>query len=142
MHLSLHSDYSLRVLMFLTLRGDAKASIDEIATAFDISANHLVKVVHNLSKLGFIETSRGRGGGMRLARRPEAIRVGDVVRQTESLDIIECFDKATNTCRIARICALRGALAEATGAFLATLDGYTLADITRNTQALARRLES
>ena len=141
MHLSLHSDYALRVLMYLVVHEGEQVSIDRIATAFDISANHLVKVVHALGKQGFIETRRGRGGGLRLARDPAAIGLGEVVRSTESLALVECFDPATNTCPIDKGCGLKGALGAAMQAFLATLDSYTLADVTRNERTLRRRLQ-
>lgn len=132
MRLTRYSDYSLRVLMYLAVCPGHAATIAEISGAYGISKAHLMKVAHELGRTGFLTTLRGRGGGLRLARAPGEIRVGDVVRQTESpMDLVECFDPATSHCRIERICALRGALDEALEAFLATLDGYTLADLVR-----------
>lgn len=130
MRLTRYSDYSLRVLMYLGVRPGELATIDEISTAYGISKAHLMKVVHELGRAGYVETVRGRGGGLRLVQSLDAIRVGDVVRHTEgTMDLVECFDPATNTCRIESACSLRGVLEEALGAFLTTLDGYTLADL-------------
>lgn len=128
--LTLYTDYSLRVLMYLAVQPERLVTIDEISRAYDISRAHLMKVVHALGRAGFVETSRGRGGGLRLARPLDSIAVGDVVRRTEDrMDLVECFDPATSRCRIEPVCALRKALEEASDAFLATLDGYTLADL-------------
>lgn len=136
MRLTRYSDYSLRVLMYLAARPGHTATIAEISRAYGISKAHLMKVVHELGRTGFLTTMRGRGGGLHLARTPDEIRVGDVVRQTEDpMDLVECFDPATSQCRIERICALRGALDEALEAFLSTLDGYTLADLVRRRRA-------
>jgi Rrf2 family nitric oxide-sensitive transcriptional repressor len=130
MRLTQYSDYSLRVLMYLGVRPGQLATIDEISQAYGISKAHLMKVVHELGRAGYLETVRGRGGGLRLAQDLAAIGVGDVVRHAEGhMDLVECFDPETNTCRIAPACALRGVLAEALEAFLATLDEYTLADL-------------
>ncbi len=116
--------------MYLGLRRNQLATIDEISKAYGISRAHLMKVVHELGRAGYLETVRGRGGGLRLAQDLDAIRVGDVVRRTEAnMDLVECFDTKTNTCRIESACALRGVLEEALEAFMATLDGYTLADL-------------
>lgn len=142
MRLTRHSDYGLRVLMYLGVRPDHLATIDEIAQAYGISRAHLMKVVNGLGRAGFVETVRGRGGGLRLARPAGEIGLGDVVRSTEGrMDLVECFDPETNACRIEPVCALRGVLEEALAAFLETLDGYTLADLTaRRRGALARLL--
>ena len=130
MHLSLFSDYSLRVLMFAALKGESFL-LDEVTAAYGISRNHLAKVVHNLSKLGYLETQRGRGGGISLARPAEEIRIGKLVKETENQPIlVECFDPATNTCPINGCCRLKGILAESMAAFYATLDRYTLKDLT------------
>lgn len=129
MHLSLFSDYSLRVLMFAALKGEAFV-LDEVTAAYGISRNHLAKVVQNLAKLGYLETQRGRGGGIQLAISPEAIQIGKLVRQTECRSIlIECFDPATNTCPLIRCCSLKGVLAEAMNAFYTSLDRHTLQDL-------------
>lgn len=129
MRLSLFSDYSLRVLMFAALKGET-FSLSEAAEAYDISRHHLVKVVNNLAKLGYLETRRGRGGGIALGMQPEDIRIGMVVRRTEDTPfIVECFDEQHNTCPINGSCRLKGALAQAVNAFYETLDRHTLRDL-------------
>jgi Rrf2 family nitric oxide-sensitive transcriptional repressor len=134
MKLSLFSDYSLRTLMFAALKGEVFL-IDEVTAAYGISRNHLAKVVHNLGKLGYLDTQRGRGGGIRLAIAPEEIRIGKLVRETENQSVIvECFDPATNTCPISGCCSLKGLLAEAMGAFYSSLDRHTLRDLVSGSQ--------
>lgn len=141
MRLTSFTDYSLRVLMYLAADPDRRATIGEIAQAFDISENHLMKVVHALGKAGLLANVRGRGGGVELARAPETISIGAVVRETEGDAIpAECFDRETNTCGIVRACRLRGVLDEAVAAFHAVLDRYTLADLSQNRRAIARIL--
>ena len=129
MELSQFTDYSLRVLMFAGCERDRLCSVAEIADSYGISRHHLVKVVHRLAKLGYLRTVRGRGGGLELAGEPEDIKVGEVVRQTESFGLVECFRPGENRCGISSCCVLKGVLAEAKGAFLQSLDGYTLADL-------------
>jgi Rrf2 family transcriptional regulator, nitric oxide-sensitive transcriptional repressor len=142
MKLTSFTDYSLRVLIFLAAEPGRRATIAEIASVFDIKQNHLTKVVHFLGRQGFVETLRGKGGGLMLAMAPEDIVVGHVVRQTEGVDLpAECFDPANNTCRISRICRLRGVLKRATQAFYAVLDDCTLADLVHNDRALAKMLQ-
>ena len=129
MKLSLFSDYSLRVLMFAALKG-AAFRVDEVTAAYGISRNHVAKVIHTLAQLGYLETRRGRGGGIQLARPAGEIRIGKVVRQTEDQPVIvECFDPATNTCPIIGSCQLKGVLAEAMNAFYVTLDRHTLQEL-------------
>jgi Rrf2 family nitric oxide-sensitive transcriptional repressor len=141
MQLTQFSDYSLRALIYLGLRDGALATIEEIAAAYGISESHLTKVVHKLGRLGVIDTVRGRGGGMRLSRRPADINIGATVRLTEgNLTIVECFDVVHNTCPIAPVCGLNGVLGEALQAFMAVLDRYTLADIIQNRRDLAALL--
>lgn len=135
MRLSLFTDYSLRVLMFAALKGGS-FSLSEVAEAYDISRHHLVKVVNYLAKLGYLETRRGRGGGIALAMQPEDIRIGMVVRRTEDTPfIVECFDKQHNTCPINGSCRLKGALAQAVNAFYETLDHHTLRDLVAGADA-------
>jgi Rrf2 family nitric oxide-sensitive transcriptional repressor len=129
MQLTRYTDYSLRVLIYLAVHQEELATIEEIAKAYGISRAHLTKIVHQLGLAGYVETVRGRGGGLRLAQPPENIRIGEVVRHTETMPLVECFDPKTSHCRIEPVCDLRAALKDALGAFLRTLDGYTLADL-------------
>jgi Rrf2 family nitric oxide-sensitive transcriptional repressor len=141
MQLTTFSDYSLRVLMYLGLHGERLATIGEVARAYGVSENHLVKVVHHLAQRGYIETTRGKGGGMRLARPPDRINVGEVVRGTEeNLTLVECFDRATSDCRIEPACVLKGILHRAVDAFFAALERYTLADLLVTKPRLTRLL--
>jgi Rrf2 family nitric oxide-sensitive transcriptional repressor len=141
--LTRYSDYSLRVLIYLALDPERLVTIEDIAQGYDISKAHLMKVVHQLGLRGYVETVRGRGGGLRLARRPEEIRVGEVVRWTEEMDLVECFDPASSQCAIEPVCGLRSALHEALAAFLAALDRYTIADLVeRRRKPLARLLDA
>jgi Rrf2 family nitric oxide-sensitive transcriptional repressor len=141
MQLTRYTDYSLRVLTLLALEPGRVTTVAEISGAYAISRAHLMKVVHELGQAGFLETIRGRGGGVRLARAPEAIRVGDVVRHAEgAMALVECFDPATSRCRIEPACGLRSVLDEALGAFMQTLDGYSLADLVARRRAPLTRL--
>ena len=141
MRLTTFSDYSLRVLMYLGVHDARLATVGEIAAAYGVSENHLVKVVHYLAQQGYIETLRGKGGGMRLARSPAKINVGEVVRGAEeSLTLVECFDKATSGCRIEDACLLKGVLGRAMDAFFVVLDRHTLADLLMPKPRLARIL--
>ena len=137
MKLTTFSDYTLRVLMFLALNRDRLATIPEIAAAYDISENHLMKVVHQLARSGVIESVRGKGGGIRLAHEPEAIRLGQIVRASEgSAPIVECLSDDAATCRIAPACRLTNILVHAFDALYAALDDYTLADLVRSPREL------
>ncbi|AMX83588.1 Rrf2 family transcriptional regulator [Geobacillus subterraneus] len=138
MQLTNYTEYALRVLLFLgTLEEGEKTNIKEISTAFSLSEHHLSKIVHELGKLGYIETIRGRNGGIRLAKRPEEIVIGAVVRETEdNLSLVECFAAHGNECVLTPACRLRFALREALEAFLRVLDAYTLADLLENRTSL------
>lgn len=139
MRLSLFTDYSLRVLMFAALKGGS-FSLSEVAASYTISRHHLVKVVNYLAKLGYLETRRGRGGGIALGMQPEDIRIGMVVRRTEDTPfIVECFDLQHNTCPINGSCRLKGALAQAVNAFYETLDRHTLRDLVSGTAGTAMK---
>lgn len=134
MRLSTFSDYNLRVLMYLGIQPDRLTTIAEIAAAHEISENHLMKVVHQLGRSGYIETVRGKGGGMRLAWPPKEIVLGEVIRQTEGANVMaECFAENC-TCRIQPACRLKGILGEALSAMFLVLDGYTLADLLEKPQ--------
>lgn len=129
MHITRYTDYSLRVLIYLAVQGDRLATIQEIADSYEISKNHLMKVVHQLNKKGYIETVRGKKGGMRMLMAPTEIRVGVLVRETEQdLSIVECFT-SKNACKISPVCGMKGMFGEALEAFLAVLDKHTLADV-------------
>jgi Rrf2 family nitric oxide-sensitive transcriptional repressor len=128
--LSLHADYALRVLVYLGTHPGRVVTTQEVSSAYGISKNHLVRVIHTLAEHGYIDIHAGRSGGVTLAREPNAIRLGEVVRYAEpNLRLAECFDKNTNTCPIASVCGLKGMLNEALNSFLATLNRYTIADI-------------
>lgn len=130
MKLTTFSDYTLRVLMFLALNRDRLATIPEIAAAYGISENHLMKVVHQLARAGVIESVRGKGGGIRLAREPEDIRLGQIIRTSEgSAPIVECLSDDAGACRIAPACRLAAVLVSGFDALFARLDEHTLADL-------------
>lgn len=129
MQLTQHTDYSLRVLIYLSLQPARLCTITEIADFYGISRNHLVKVVHKLGLLGYIETVRGKHGGLRLARPAAEITIGEVARSTEpNFNIAECFDREANQCSITEVCRLKTILLQARKAFMETLDGHTIAD--------------
>jgi Rrf2 family nitric oxide-sensitive transcriptional repressor len=123
------SDYSLRLVLYLALHPDRFVPLPEVSRAYGVSQHHMVKVVQRLVEKEIVASSRGRGGGLRLNQSPNAISVGELVRVTEPhFDLVECFNKSTNTCPIDRACGLKGVLEEAQDAFLAVLDDYTVAD--------------
>lgn len=133
MRLTSYTDYSIRVLLYLHIHENQLSTIQDIADAYGISKNHLMKIIYNLGKLGYIETIRGRNGGIRLAKSPSEINIGKLVRETEEdFNIVECFSKDHDTCPITSICTLKGVLNQAMYAFLKVLDGYTLDDISKN----------
>jgi Rrf2 family nitric oxide-sensitive transcriptional repressor len=140
MRLTLWTDYALRALIYVGAKSDAAPTIAEIAETFGVSRFHLMKIVNRLAQQGYVDTVRGRGGGIRLGRPASAISVGAVVRDTEEeLDVMGCLGDA-GFCRIEGCCVLRRALREATNAFLEVLDGYTLADLLAPQKALAASL--
>jgi Rrf2 family nitric oxide-sensitive transcriptional repressor len=137
MRLTLHTDFALRVLIKVALNDGKLTTIKEIAQTFDISKAHLMKVVNDLSRKGYLDTVRGRNGGIRLMRKPNHINIGQVVRDTESqLAVIGCLEHK-GYCPIERVCVLRGALRDATEAFLAVLDAHTLADLIKRQLVLS-----
>lgn len=141
MRLTLHTDYALRVLMYVGVKGDTLSTIPEIVKHFDISRGHVMKVVHHLGRLGYLKTSRGKGGGIRLARKPSQINVGAVVRDMEEeLAVLGCLQVNKGYCCIEQCCVLRSALRDATNAFLAALDRYTLADLIKPRRSLIQSL--
>lgn len=128
MKLTRYTDYALRVLLYLSARPERLCSISEMSRSYGISQNHLMKVVHDLGKAGFVASARGRLGGIRLARPPEEIIIGSVVRHTEDgFDLVDC-----GSCIIAPACGITGVLREALGAFMTVLDSHTLADLLNN----------
>ncbi len=132
MHLTLHADYALRVLLYLAANPNRMVSTGEVSDAYGISKHHLVRVVQGLGRHGFVEVRPGRAGGVVLARPPSEISVGQVVRHLEpDFNIVECFNSEKNSCPITPACGLIGVLNEATRSFLATLDKYTLDDLLR-----------
>jgi len=138
--LTLHTDFALRVLIQVGLNDGKLTTINEIAQTFGISKTHLMKVVNDLSQKSYLDTVRGRSGGVRLMRDPRDINIGQVVRDTENqLGVIGCLDRK-GYCPIERVCVLRGALRNATEAFLAVLDDHTLADLIKPQQVLSSLL--
>lgn len=132
MRLTQWTDYTLRVLMYCATEQQraSAVTITEVAESYGISRSHLTKIVQQLGATGLLETTRGRGGGMRLVRPPSDINLGAVVRATETdFHLVECFDAATNQCTLTPFCGLKGILAQAMQAFMQVLDSYTLADL-------------
>jgi Rrf2 family nitric oxide-sensitive transcriptional repressor len=133
MRLTTFTDYSLRVLIFLGAHSSRQVAVGEIALAYGISKNHLMKVILFLADEGYVVTARGRGGGVRLRLDPDRVRIGEVVRKSEADSVlVECYSPETSECRIERSCLLRGAFQKAVQAFYAVLDTYTLADLVVN----------
>lgn len=130
MRLTLHTDYALRMLMLLALEPGELHTIASVAQRYRISRNHLMKVAQTLIQAGFVESVRGRHGGLKLGMDPVQIKIGAVVRATEdSFSLVECFDRRRCTCVVMPACGLRKPLDEAVAAFLSVLDGATLADV-------------
>lgn len=140
MNLKKYTDYGLRVLIFTGLKRKGElASIKEISSTYNISTHHLGKIVHELTKLGLVESIRGRNGGIRLAKPAEDMNVGQIVRMLEGdFTILECFDKESNHCIISPGCTLKHALNKALHAFFHVLDGYTIQDLITNENELRK----
>ena len=137
MRLTLQTDYALRMLMHLAIHTDALVTIHEVAERYGISKNHLMKVAHGLGRAGFIETLRGRSGGLRLAKPAEDIPVGAVARHSEQGSaLVECFPGGNGGCLITPYCKLKSVLAEAQEAFFTVLDHYTVYDLVKRNPAL------
>ena len=143
MRLTTQTDYSLRMLMFLAYSDDRLVTISEVAEHYQISRNHLMKVAHVLGQDGFIETVRGRSGGLRLARPPAEINLGEIVRLLERDSVlVECFQKNSTTCLITPACRLKKVLADVMESFCRVLDEHTLADLVYHNEALSRLLKA
>jgi len=139
--LTTFTDYSLRVLIYLGTHSNQRSAVGEIAVAYGISKNHLMKVILFLVDEGYVVTTRGRGGGVRLRLDPDRIRIGEVVRKSEAGSVlVECFSQVASECRIESACTLRSAFHKAAQAFYAVLDTYTLADLIVNRPAMVRLL--
>ncbi len=136
MQLTLYTDYSFRVLLYLGVNRDRLCTIAEISERCSATQNHLVKVVHNLGREGYIQTMRGRTGGIRLKKAPEEITLTEIIRCTEvNLDIAECL-RENNTCSISEVCTLKSIFDQAQTSFISTLDRYTLANLLENKEQL------
>lgn len=141
MRLTAFSDYTLRVLMYLAIDPTKLATIPAIAAAYAVSENHLMKVVQHLAREGLVESTRGKGGGIRLARPPEKVRLGDVVRSSEgNAPIVECLGDDPSACCIVPVCRLRGILAGAFDSLYDALNEYTVADLVNRPRSLAQVL--
>jgi len=136
MQLTLYTDYSFRVLLYLGVNQGRLCTIAEISQRCAATQNHLVKVVHNLGREGYIQTLRGRTGGIKLKKSPEEITLTEIIRCTEvNLDIAECL-RENNTCRISEVCTLKSIFDQAQKQFISTLDRYTLANLLENKEQL------
>ncbi|AST93870.1 Rrf2 family transcriptional regulator [Sutcliffiella cohnii] len=142
MQLTTYTDYALRVLIYLGIQPqDKRSNIKDISAFYHISNNHLGKVVHELGKLGIIDTVRGRNGGIKLAKHPSEINIGAIVRETEKpIHLVECFNSESNMCKISPACRLKGVLYEALQAYFKVLEQYTLEDLLQNKDQLKELL--
>jgi len=141
MKLTAYSNYALRSLQLAALKAPDLIRVDDVVKVHGLARPHIVKIVHELGRAGYLETRRGRSGGFKLAKAPQDIIIGDVVRLTEGpLDLVECFNPEVNTCPLIGICKLSRALQKATRAFMAVLDDLTLADIASNKGELLARI--
>lgn len=141
MKLTSYTNYALRSLQLAAIKSPALVRVDDVVKIHNLSKPHVMKIVHQLGRAGYLDTVRGRGGGFRLARSADQIIVGDVVRLTEGpLDVVECFNPVKNTCPLIGICVLSRKVQEATAAFMAVLDNLTIADISANKNQLLARI--
>lgn len=141
MKLTAYSNYAMRSLQLAALKAPDLIRVDDVVKVHGVARPHIVKIIHELGRAGFLETQRGRGGGFKLAMPPEDIIVGDVIRLTEGpIELVECFNPSSNTCPLIGVCKLSRALHEATHAFMAVLDDLTLADIASNRGDLLARI--
>lgn len=142
MQLTQFTDYSLRALIYIALRKES-CTIQDITSAYTLSNNHMVKIIHNLAKLGVIKTSRGKGGGILMAVAPDTINLGQLITQLEPhFDLVPCFAKEKANCCIAPVCKLKNILYEAQRSFMSVLERYTLADVLANPKELHALLHS
>ncbi len=140
MYLTRHADYTMRLLIHLAVQPGGTATIQQIAERFAISRNHLMKVANQATRAGYVEGMRGRAGGLKLAKRPSEINIGEVLRAVEDWNLVECFQSSSNRCRITRSCGLQPILKEAVEAFLAVLDRYSLEDVICKKSVLVQML--
>ena len=135
MRLTQFSDYSLRLLLYLAERPDALCTVGDIAAWYGVSRPHMAKVAHHLTKLGYVDGVQGKSGGLRLAKMPAEMNIGEIIRQMEpDFHVVECFDKERGACRIDGTCQLKHALHAATAAFFEVLDKHSLATVTPHHQ--------
>jgi len=139
MYLTRHADYTMRLLIHLAIQPEG-GTIREIADRYGISRNHLMKVANHATREGYVHGVRGRAGGLRLAKPADELNIGQILRTAEDWNLVECFDKPSNRCRITRACGLQSILREAVDAFLAVLDRYSLEDVVRGKPELVRLL--
>ena len=141
MRVTTHTDYALRTLIFVACYPERRITTHDVAAAYDISVNHLLKIVNQLGSLGYLNVARGHGGGLTLGRDARKISIGDVTRDFEpDLDLVECFDPQADRCTISKSCRLKSVLGDALDAFFAVLDDHTLADIVARRATALRRL--
>jgi Rrf2 family transcriptional regulator, nitric oxide-sensitive transcriptional repressor len=140
MYLTRQADYTMRLLIHLALQPNEPATIQQIAERYGISRNHLMKVAHRAVQAGYVQGVRGRSGGLKLARKPQEIGIGEVLRRMEDWRIVECFDPEANRCPIAGGCGLQSILQEALAAYFSVLDRYSLADVVRRKALLVQLL--
>ena len=139
---SVHTDYSIRVLIYLAIFNEKLVTIEDIATAYAISKNHLTKVVHNLVKSGFVASIRGRNGGIKLARDPQDINISHVVlKAEEDFNMVECLNHENNQCIVSGFCRLTGIFSKALDAYIASLAKYTLSDLVKNPRPMRKILQ-